>query len=109
MEFKIVKEILLGPLLAGTVRNYRSLRKHVSAGDSDSFLYLAASHPYSNCNGSNTDDAGTPGVWGEIPFIYSRIVRRILTTTSMNTACNSAKMFRSTARSFRSREDNSLI
>lgn len=77
------KEILLGPLLGGNRSKLISrCAERVAAGDSQSFLYLAASHPLLE---AVTDEilttAGTPGVWGELPvYLFRGFVRRVLTT-----------------------------
>ncbi len=81
---KLSKEILLGPLLGGN-RSQLIARcaDLVSAGDSQSFLYLAASHPLLEVVTDQVlTTAGTPGVWGELPiYLFRGFVRRVLTTS----------------------------
>ncbi|MDQ5847055.1 MAG: PD-(D/E)XK nuclease family protein [Acidobacteriota bacterium] len=54
----------------------------VSQGESDKFLYLAASHPLLELVTEQIlDGAKTPGMWGELPvYLFRGFVRRVLTT-----------------------------
>ena len=77
------KEIWLGPLL-GNNRSYliRRCADLVAQGKSDSFLYLAASHPLLEIVTEQIlDGAKNPGLWGELPvYLFRGFVRHILAT-----------------------------
>lgn len=81
LEYVLAKEIWLGPLL-GTNRSRLIARcsKLVSEGKSDSFLYLAASHPLLELVTEQIlDGTHNRGVWGELPvYLFRGFVRRIL-------------------------------
>ena len=78
------KEIWLGPLL-GNNRSQLIERcaEFVSAGKSQSFLYLAASHPLLEIVTQGLlDGARNAGVWGELPvYLFRGLVRRLLSST----------------------------
>jgi ATP-dependent helicase/DNAse subunit B len=77
------KEILLGPLLGSNRATLiERCAELVSRNESDSFLYLAASHPLLELV---TDQilAGSknPGLWGELPvYLFRGFVRRVLSS-----------------------------
>jgi ATP-dependent helicase/DNAse subunit B len=79
----VSKEIWLGPLLGDSrsdlVRRCAAL---VSAGQSDQFLYLAASHPLLELATEGILDGQTnQGVWGELPvYLFRGFIRRIIST-----------------------------
>ncbi|HKY29812.1 MAG TPA: PD-(D/E)XK nuclease family protein [Pyrinomonadaceae bacterium] len=79
----MAKEIWLGPLL-GTNRSRLIARcsQLVSEGKSDSFLYLAASHPLLELVTEQIlDGTRNLGVWGELPvYLFRGFVRRILSS-----------------------------
>ncbi|HET6646906.1 MAG TPA: hypothetical protein VFH01_06235, partial [Pyrinomonadaceae bacterium] len=77
----MAKEIWLGPLL-GSNRSQLVERCAIlaSQGKTDSFLYLAASHPLLEVVTQEILDASNNhGVWGELPvYLFRGLVRRIL-------------------------------
>ncbi len=77
------KEIWLGPLL-GDNRSRLTERcaELISQGKSDSFLYLAASHPLLELVTEEIlDGQKNTGLWGELPvYLFRGLVRRILST-----------------------------
>ena len=77
------REIWLGPLL-GNNRSQLIERcsKFVAEGKSDSFLYLAASHPLLEIVTQGVlDGVDNRGVWGELPvYLFRGFVRRVLST-----------------------------
>ena len=82
-EYVLAKEIWLGPLL-GTNRSRLIARcsQLVSEGKSDSFLYLAASHPLLELVTEQIlDGVHNRGIWGELPvYLFRGFVRRILSS-----------------------------
>lgn len=77
------KEILLGPLLGNNrSKLIERCSELVSQGESDKFLYLAASHPLLELvTDQILDAAKTPGMWGELPvYLFRGFVRRVLST-----------------------------
>ncbi|MEP6818589.1 MAG: PD-(D/E)XK nuclease family protein [bacterium] len=77
------KEIWLGPLLGNNrSRLIERCSQLVSAGKSDSFLYLAASHPLLEIVTERVlDGVNNRGVWGELPvYLFRGFVRRLLAT-----------------------------
>jgi ATP-dependent helicase/DNAse subunit B len=80
----VSKEIWLGPLL-GSNRSKLIERcaQFVSAGKSDQFLYLAASHPLLELVTEGILDGDrNSGVWGELPvYLFRGFIRRIISTT----------------------------
>ncbi|MFN2515634.1 MAG: PD-(D/E)XK nuclease family protein [Pyrinomonadaceae bacterium] len=77
------KEIWLGPLLGSNrSRLIRRCADFVSEGKSDSFLYLAASHPLLELVTEQILDGKTnPGLWGELPvYLFRGFVRRVIST-----------------------------
>ena len=83
MENSLSKEIWLGPLLGNNrARLIERCAQLVDKGESDSFLYLAASHPLLELVTEQIlDSAKHPGVWGELPvYLFRGFVRRILST-----------------------------
>ncbi len=77
------KEILLGPLLGNNrSKLIKRCSEFVSEGNSEKFLYLAASHPLLELVTEQIlDGSKNPGVWGELPvYLFRGFVRRILTT-----------------------------
>src|SRR6185295_17943841 len=82
-EFCVSREIWLGPLLGDNrSRLIERCAQLVSAGKSDSFLYLAASHPLLEIVTQGIlDGADNRGVWGELPvYLFRGFVRRVLST-----------------------------
>src|SRR5258705_13252379 len=80
---KNLKEIWLGPLLGNNrSRLIERCSQLVSAGKSDSFLYLAASHPLLEIVTERVlDGVNNRGVWGELPvYLFRGFVRRVLAT-----------------------------
>lgn len=77
------KEIWLGPLLGS---NRATLIKRcaelVAQGKSDTFLYLAASHPLLELVTEQIlDGAQNAGLWGELPvYLFRGFVRKIVST-----------------------------
>ena len=79
----MANEIWLGPLLGNNrSRLIERCSQLVSAGSSDSFLYLAASHPLLELVTQGVLDGGSNrGVWGELPiYLFRGFVRRLLAT-----------------------------
>jgi ATP-dependent helicase/DNAse subunit B len=83
VENVLAREIWLGPLL-GNNRSQLIERcsKFVAEGKSDSFLYLAASHPLLEIVTQGVlDGIDNRGVWGELPvYLFRGFVRRVLST-----------------------------
>ncbi|MEP6569158.1 MAG: PD-(D/E)XK nuclease family protein [Acidobacteriota bacterium] len=80
----MAREIWLGPLLGNNrSRLIERCSQLVSAGKSDSFLYLAASHPLLEIVTQGVlDGVNNSGVWGELPvYLFRGFVRRVLATT----------------------------
>ena len=79
----MAKEIWLGPLLGNNrSRLIERCSQLVSEGKSDTFLYLAASHPLLELVTEQIlDGAKNRGVWGELPvYLFRGFVRRLLST-----------------------------
>ncbi len=79
----MAKEIWLGPLLGNNrSRLIQRCSQLVAAGRSNSFLYLAASHPLLEIvTQSVLDGVSNRGVWGELPvYLFRGFVRRLLST-----------------------------
>ena len=77
------KEIWLGPLLGNNrSRLIERCSQLVAEGKSDSFLYLAASHPLLELvTGQILDGTRNRGVWGELPvYLFRGFVRRLITS-----------------------------
>jgi ATP-dependent helicase/DNAse subunit B len=77
------KEIWLGPLLGNNrSRLIERCSELVTQGKSDTFLYLAASHPLlESVTEQILDGAKNAGLWGELPvYLFRGFVRRILST-----------------------------
>lgn len=77
------KEIWLGPLLGNNrSRLIERCSQLVSEGNSDTFLYLAASHPLLELVTEQIlDGANNRGVWGELPvYLFRGFVRRLIST-----------------------------
>lgn len=77
------KEIWLGPLLGNNrSRLIKRCAKLVAAGDSETFLYLAASHPLLELVTEEIlDGAQNAGLWGELPvYLFRGFVRKIVST-----------------------------
>jgi ATP-dependent helicase/DNAse subunit B len=75
------KEIWLGPLLGSNrARLIKRCAALTSKGQTDSFLYLAASHPLLEIVTEEIlDRSSSRGVWGELPvYLFRGLVRRIL-------------------------------
>lgn len=75
------KEIWLGPLLGSNrARLIERCAALVSEGQTDSFLYLAASHPLLEIVTEEIlDGSSNRGLWGELPvYLFRGLVRRIL-------------------------------
>ena len=79
----MAKEILLGPLL-GNNRSQLIERcsELVSQGKSETFLYIAASHPLLELvTDQILAQAKTPGLWGDLPvYLFRGLVRKILSS-----------------------------
>ena len=79
----MAREIWLGPLLGNNrSRLIERCSKLVAEGKSDSFLYLAASHPLLEIVTQGVlDGVDSRGVWGELPvYLFRGFVRRVLST-----------------------------
>ncbi|HEY6118360.1 MAG TPA: PD-(D/E)XK nuclease family protein [Pyrinomonadaceae bacterium] len=78
-----MKQIWLGPVLGSNrSRLVERCADLVANGRSDSFVYLAASHPLLEVVTQGILDGGrNHGVWGELPvYLFRGFVRRILST-----------------------------
>jgi ATP-dependent helicase/DNAse subunit B len=83
LEYGLSKEIWLGPLLGNNrSRLIERCAELVSEGESDTFLYLAASHPLLELVTEQIlDGAKNRGVWGEFPvYLFRGFVRRLIST-----------------------------
>jgi ATP-dependent helicase/DNAse subunit B len=83
VENVLSKEIWLGPLLGeNRSRLIQRCSQLVAAGRSNSFLYLAASHPLLEVVSQGVlDGVNNRGVWGELPvYLFRGLVRRLLAT-----------------------------
>jgi ATP-dependent helicase/DNAse subunit B len=81
--YSLSKEIWLGPLLGNNrSRLIQRCATLVHEGKSDTFLYLAASHPLLELATEQIlDGAKNCGLWGELPvYLFRGFVRRILST-----------------------------
>src|SRR6185295_3071558 len=79
----VSKEIWLGPLLGDNrSRLIKRCAELVSQGKSETFLYLAASHPLLELVTANIlDGAVNAGLWGELPvYLFRGFVRRVLSS-----------------------------
>lgn len=79
----MAKEIWLGPLLGNNrSRLVKRCAELVSEGKSNSFLYLAASHPLLELVTEQIlDGEQNRGLWGELPvYLFRGFVRRVLST-----------------------------
>lgn len=79
----MANEIWLGPLLGDNRSQLiRRCAELVAEGKSDSFLYLAASHPLLELVTQGVlDGVNNRGVWGELPvYLFRGFVRRLLST-----------------------------
>ncbi len=79
----MAKEIWLGPLLGNNRSQLvRRCAEFVAQGQSDRFLYLAASHPLLELVTEGVlDGQNNRGVWGELPvYLFRGFVRRIIST-----------------------------
>ena len=79
----MAREIWLGPLLGNNrSRLIERCSRLVAEGKSDSFLYLAASHPLLEIVTQGIlDGVDNRGVWGELPvYLFRGFVRRVLAT-----------------------------
>ncbi len=77
------REIWLGPLLGDNrSRLIERCAQLISAGKSDSFLYLAASHPLLElATAQILDGVRNPGLWGELPvYLFRGFVRHLIST-----------------------------
>jgi len=77
----VAKEIWLGPLLGNNrPRLIARCAELISQGKSNSFIYLAASHPLLELVTEQVlDGAQNPGLWGEPPvYLFRGFVSRIL-------------------------------
>ena len=81
MDNSLSKEIWLGPLL-GNNRSYliRRCADLVAEGKSDTFLYIAASHPLLELVTEQIlDGPRNQGLWGELPvYLFRGFVRQVL-------------------------------
>jgi ATP-dependent helicase/DNAse subunit B len=83
VEKVLAKEILLGPLLGNNrSRLIERCSELVSQGKSETFLYIAASHPLLELvTDQILAQAQTPGLWGDLPvYLFRGFVRRVLST-----------------------------
>ena len=79
----VSKEIWLGPLLGSNrSRLIKRCAELVAEGKSETFLYLAASHPLLELVTEQIlDGAENAGLWGELPvFLFRGFVRKIVST-----------------------------
>jgi ATP-dependent helicase/DNAse subunit B len=79
----VAKEIWLGPLLGNSRSQLiRRCAELVAAGQSQTFLYLAASHPLLDLVTEQIlDGAQNVGLWGELPvYLFRGFVRKIVST-----------------------------
>lgn len=77
------KEIWLGPLLGNNrSRLIERCSQLVTEGKSDTFLYLAASHPLLELATEQTlDGARNRGLWGELPvYLFRGFIRHLIST-----------------------------
>ena len=77
----MAKEIWLGPLLGNNrSRLIARCAELVAQGKSNTFLYLAASHPLlESVTEQVLDGAQNPGLWGEVPvYLFRGFVSRVL-------------------------------
>ncbi len=77
------REIWLGPLLGNNrSRLIERCAQLISAGKSDNFLYLAASHPLLElATAQILDGVRNPGLWGEMPvYLFRGFVRQLIST-----------------------------
>jgi len=84
VENGVAREIWLGPLLGNNrPRLIERCSQLVTKGKSDSFLYLAASHPLLEIVTQGVlDGVSNRGVWGELPvYLFRGFVRCVLSTT----------------------------
>jgi ATP-dependent helicase/DNAse subunit B len=80
----LLKEIHLGPLLGNNrAKLIERCARLVAEGKSDSFLYLAASHPLLELVTEQIlDGSQNTGLWGDLPVhLFRGFVRRVLSTT----------------------------
>jgi len=83
LENVVASEIWLGPLLGNNrSRLIERCSQFVAAGESERFLYLAASHPLLEIVTQGVlDGASNRGIWGEVPvYLFRGFVRRVLAT-----------------------------
>ncbi len=81
MDIALSKEIWLGPLLGNNRSELiRRCADLVAEGKSDTFLYLAASHPLLELVTEQIlDGARNRGLWGELPvYLFRGFVRQVL-------------------------------
>ena len=79
----MAKEILLGPLLGSNrLALIKRCSELVSQGKSETFLYVAASHPLLELvTNQILAQAKMPGVWGDLPvYLFRGLVRKILSS-----------------------------
>ena len=77
------KEIWLGPLLGNNrSRLIQRCAELVAQGKSETFLYLAASHPLLELvTDQILDGSANAGLWGELPvYLFRGFVRRLIST-----------------------------
>jgi len=80
---EVSREIWLGPLLGNNrSRLIERCAQLISAGKSDNFLYLAASHPLLElATAQILDGVRNPGLWGEMPvYLFRGFVRQLIST-----------------------------
>ncbi len=81
----MAREIWLGPLLGNNrSRLIERCSKLVAEGKSDTFLYLAASHPLLElATAQILDGVRNPGLWGELPvYLFRGFVRHVISTAA---------------------------
>jgi ATP-dependent helicase/nuclease subunit B len=79
------KQIWLGPVLGeNRSRLIEKCAERVAANQSDSFLYLAASHPLLEILSQGIlDGSKSRGLWGELPvYLFRGFVQRLLSTAA---------------------------
>jgi ATP-dependent helicase/DNAse subunit B len=79
----VSKEIWLGPLLGNNrARLIQRCAELVAAGKSETFLYLAASHPLLELVTEEIlDGSQNAGLWGELPvYLFRGFIRKIVST-----------------------------
>jgi ATP-dependent helicase/DNAse subunit B len=85
----VAREIWLGPVLGNNrQRLLARCAEHISNGQAERLLYIAASHPLLDLvTGKLLDGKEARGVWGEFPiYLFRGLVRRILSGAVLSEA-----------------------